>query len=151
MSTLVGTLSPERPRRRGRSIVKTVLIAAAVVTGLSAVAVPLYSDMWARAHTAKALADTRTLVRAIALYEDHTGRLPAALKDLTRVTINSWEDSAGPFLAVLPAPPAGATAYRYVVRPDGRSYTISVTVDGQVIEVDRNGVRQANAAPAAAR
>ena len=52
------------------------------------------------------------------------GALPTALTDLTSAAINGANQSAGPFMANVPAPPATWAAYAYTSSTAG---TFSVT------------------------
>lgn len=92
-----------------------------------------------RARLAKAEADTRFVVSAVGTYRQHTGRLPAALTDLTITATNPQGQTAGPFLLAVPHPPAAWTEYRYELGADG-TYTITATGDGHTIIGSPEGV-----------
>ncbi len=79
------------------------------------------------ARAAKAKADLRTLASAVEQYRAHAGRA-ATLTDLTSPTTDRQGQTVGPFLAVLPNPPASYSPYRYERQPDG---TWSITTMGE--------------------
>jgi len=66
------------------------------------------------------------------------GAMPAALTDLTAAAVNGLNQSAGPFMAAVPAPPPGGTpawgAYAYASSTAG-TFTITATGDGTTITV----------------
>ena len=65
--------------------------------------------MQARARIAKAQADTRTPASAISIYAAHMGVVPEGtdFTMLTAVATNGQAQTAGPFMARMPAVPAG--------------------------------------------
>src|SRR5262249_236884 len=105
---------------------------------LAAIAIPLYANVQTRARIAKAQADTRTLASAVSIYTAHMGAMPAALTALTTAAVNGLNQSAGPFMASVPAPPPGCTpawgAYPYAPSPAG-TFTTTATGDGTTITV----------------
>jgi type II secretion system protein G len=127
-----------RTGQRGFTLIE-LMIVVAVIGILSAIAIPLYANMQARARIAKAQADVRTLVSAVSLYETHTGALPSALTDLTATASNGMGQTAGPFLGSIPTPPADgspawASGYTYTSNTSG-TYSISATGDGITVSV----------------
>ncbi len=123
-------LRPDRPWRL--ATLRGVLLWAgcALIAGL--IALPLYSGVQQRARIAKAQADTRSLARAVSLYQEATDRLPARLDELTRPTTDRQGRTAGPFHATVPSPPAGWSPYRF--EAGGRA-GFSITSSGDGITV----------------
>jgi type II secretory pathway pseudopilin PulG len=108
----------------------------AIIGILAAIAIPLYANVQARARVAKAQADTRTLASAVSIYAAHMGSLPAALTALTAPAVNGLNQSAGPFMASVPAPPSGGTpawgAYGDASSTSG-TYAVTATGDGTTL------------------
>jgi type IV pilus assembly protein PilA len=90
-----------------------LMIVVAIIGILAAIAIPLYANVQQRARAAKAQADARALASAISIYSAHMGALPTALADLTSAAVNGAGQSAGPFMASVPNPPATWSAYAY--------------------------------------
>ena len=84
-----------------------LMIVVAIIGILAAIAIPLYANVQARARTAKAQADLRALASAVSMFQAHMGALPVALTDLSQATVNAQAQSAGPFMASVPAVPTG--------------------------------------------
>jgi hypothetical protein len=62
------------------------------------------------------------------------GNNPPALNDLTQTVLNAQGQTAGPFMAAIPAPPAGWSSYAYNTSADG-TFTISATGDNTTARV----------------
>src|SRR5439155_24190371 len=102
-----------------------LLIVVAIIGILASIAVPLYANVQQRARVAKAQGDARALASAAAVYGAHMGVVPTALTDLTAPATQSVNQVAAPFMASVPAPPAGWAAYVYTADAAAGTFTIS--------------------------
>jgi prepilin-type N-terminal cleavage/methylation domain-containing protein len=108
---------------RGFTLIE-LLIVVAILAILAAIGLALYVNVQARGRIGRATADVRALTSAVGVYSAHMGAIPTAgegLAVLAAVATNAEGDAAGPFLNVVPAPPAGgspAWPSAYVYQPD---------------------------------
>jgi len=79
----------------------------------------------------KARADTQQIARAVQLYQATFGTLPSSLDALTRAEVVGGV-AGGPFLASIPAPPAGWTPYRYE-KTGAQGFTVSTAGGGVTV------------------
>ena len=112
-----------------------LMIVVAIIGILAAIAIPLYANVQARARLAKAQADLRTVATAVSMYQAHTGVLPAAMTDLTTTVSNAQGQTAGPFLANVPAAPDTWGAYGYTPDTAAGTFTLSASGDNTTVNV----------------
>jgi type II secretion system protein G len=110
-----------------------LLIVVAIIGILSAIAIPLYANVQAKARIAKAQGDIRAMASAVAVYSAHMTIAPAALADLTSVATNGLGQTAGPFMAIVPPAPSGWAAYSYASNSVNGTFTISSNGDATTI------------------
>ena len=125
-----------RPVGQGGFTLIELIIVVAVISIVTALAVPLYANEEARARVAKAQAEIRTLACAVNLYKAHMGTLPVTLLALTTAAVNGLNQSAGPFMASIPNPPPGGSpawgAYTYASSTVG-TFSIIAIGDGTTV------------------
>ena len=94
---------------RGFTLVE-LLIVVAIVGILAEVGFALYVNVQARSRMGRATADVKTLTSAVGAYSAHMGAIPTpaqGLAVLSQAATNSQNQTAGPFLKVIPPPGGG--------------------------------------------
>lgn len=127
------------------------MLVVAIIGIVAAIAIPLYANLQARARIAKGQGDLQNSTTALSSFMAHCGDVPATgafagggtaatcaaavaltgIQPLTAALTDANGVSAGPFLGVVPTPPAGWT-YTYV-RTGAGQYTLTGTGDSTTV------------------
>lgn len=120
---------------RGFTLIE-LMVVVAIIGVLCAIGIPLYANITANARIAKAQADVRSLTGASLVWAAHMGTVPTGLNNLTSIGVNSYGQSAGPFLGTIPTPPSGwGSSYTYVGNTGTGLFFISASGDGVTVKM----------------
>lgn len=111
-----------------------IILAVTIIGILAAVAVPRFTDVTAKANTAKIQADLSTLDSAIALYEMENGSSPSQLSDLKSYiqdVDNLKPPTGNAFKGSDSAEKITATAYTITEKTVGEVKSTRATLDGK--------------------
>jgi type II secretion system protein G len=130
-------VSGRKISHRGFTLIE-LMIVVAIIGILAAIAIPLYANIQTRARVAKAQADLRTLASSVSMYQAHTGSFPNVITELTVSVANNLGQTAGPFIASVPTPPAGgspawATPYGYTPNSAAGTFALTASGDGTTV------------------
>jgi general secretion pathway protein G len=135
-----------RNGQRGFTLIE-LLIVVAILGILATIGFALYVNVQARGRHGRATADVRAITGAVSAYAAHMGAIPTTalgLAVLAQVATNAQGQAAGPYLNVVPAPPAGgnppwpsAYVYQADTAPGGAAspgqFFVCATGDGYVV------------------
>jgi hypothetical protein len=111
-----------------RALVALAVVVVVVGAGCEQQKQAILEDLPA-ARQQKARGDAQSIVGAIKLYQTLFGELPESVEALTREqTVKGV--TGGPFLARVPEPPPGWSAYRLEKRDDG-AFTVTASGEGK--------------------
>lgn len=120
--------------RKGGFTLIELLMVVAIIGILSAIAMPIYASMQAKAQIAKAQSDVATLAEAFSAFGAHCGDVPGTAANLTGAgggntctlalggtgltpllvpVTDANNVSSGPFMGSVPAPPGPGFAYSF--------------------------------------
>ena len=132
-------VSGRKITNRGFTLIE-LMIVVAIIGILAAIAIPLYTNVQARARVAKVQADLRVLASAVSMYQAHTGTLPNVITELTVSVANNLGQTAGPFIGSVPTQPGGGSpawsAYTaaYSSNTNG-TFALTASGDGTTVTV----------------
>ena len=120
--------------QRGFTLIE-LLVVVAIIGILAVIGMALYANVQAQARLAKAQADARALGSAVSMYDAHVGFLPTAWVQLTVSVSNVQSQTAGPFMANVPAQPVGWAAYGLTADRNAGTFQITAAGDNTGVTV----------------